>query len=174
MTNRTITKDQWNNLKAETSNSVLSILDTVDVLIDYTRKSPHPYSSVKLMCTGLYTHAVEEYGKLLYLESLHPVNDLVDIDYDAKFKNHRLKFELALKKLPSNCKILRIGAFDSNVFQSDAFDTGTFADWETRLGIFNTNFDNSGNVVPYPIIDLDKLYEATIEFRKEMNRAISL
>ena len=68
-----VTKEKWFTLKSETSNTVLSILETVDVLINHV-KGPNFVSGVTpIMCAGLFSHAVEEYGKLLYLKSLGSV-----------------------------------------------------------------------------------------------------
>ena len=82
------------------------------------------------MCAGLYTHAVEEYGKLLYLQSLKPVNGKVKIEYTSKFKNHKIKFPLALSKLPKKCTVLHSGGFTRSGFTSSGFDVDIITEWE--------------------------------------------
>ncbi len=53
---------------------------------------------------GLYTYAIEEYGKALYLkEILSEKKDQYLINAE-KFKGHPFKFPKALEKLPKNCK----------------------------------------------------------------------
>lgn len=171
---RKITQQQWITLKSETYNNILAILETVEVLIGHIGSNPQTSDGIKQMCAGLFSHAIEEYAKLLYLQSLQPINGIIEIEYDGKrggkFKNHEFKFELALKKLPTRSTTLREGAFDPNIFDSHVFDTGTVADWDTRLDIFNTNFDNNGNVVHYPMIDFNTLSQAVSDYRTEMNR----
>ena len=40
---------------------------------------------------GLYTFAVEEYGKYLYLKSLEPIDGKYHIDYSNEFTSHKKK-----------------------------------------------------------------------------------
>jgi len=168
MVTKIITETQWKKLQSETFSTIMAIMETVDVLIKHTQAPAYGKNTTHIMCSALYTHAVEEYGKLLYLQPLLPNNGFVEIDYDAKFKNHRFKFPLALSKLPESCKVLNDGPFSSDAFDSAIFDTGTISDWNTRLTIFNTDFDENGNVKPYPTIDLKKLQQAVFDFRTEM------
>lgn len=165
---KTITESQWKKLQSETFSTIMAIMETVDVLIQHTNSPAYGKDTTHIMCAALYTHAVEEYGKLLYVQSLSPINGQVEMDYDAKFKNHKHKFPLALSQLPKDCTVLYQGIFDSAIFQRNVFDTDTITEWNTRLDIFNTDLDANGNVKPYPTIDLDKLRKAVFEFRTHM------
>lgn len=64
---------------------------------------------------GLYTYAIEEYGKALYLkEILSEKKDQYLIEAEKKFKDHRFKFSKAWEKLPENCKF-----YESNLSSND-------------------------------------------------------
>jgi hypothetical protein len=54
------------------------------------------------ICAGIYTYAVEEYGKILFLNSLNPTSPNKKIKFlythrNQGFLDHDHKFELALK-----------------------------------------------------------------------------
>lgn len=70
----------------------------------------------KDICAGIYTYAVEEYGKILFLNILSrlpPANsDRLKVPYTHRnkgFLDHKHKFPLALddKDLSKACKVLR-------------------------------------------------------------------
>jgi hypothetical protein len=89
------------------------------------------------ICAGIYTYAVEEYGKFLYLRRLSPTspNNTITIQYtddNQGFLDHRHKFKLALDTLPDSCKTLRQGGFTSTGFISSGFVTDTPADFDAR------------------------------------------
>jgi len=61
---------------------------------------------------GLYTFAVEEYGKALALQECMNGSKTKNGKYTVPnniFKSHKLKFSKALKILPTECKDLQIG-----------------------------------------------------------------
>lgn len=171
MTTKIITKQQWELLKRETWNTSMAIVETARIITENIDSLTYHMGVLPIICTGLYTHAIEEYGKFLYLQSLIPNNDNVIIQYDRKdrveedwkFTNHRYKFSLALQNLPDECKIVHDGDFGGNFGQN--FDIDTVPAWETRLNIFNTDFYDNGNVVKYPIVDKEKLKIAVFEFK---------
>ncbi|MCH7560930.1 MAG: hypothetical protein IIC67_06125 [Thaumarchaeota archaeon] len=164
MNERTITEEQWLHLKDQTRDTALAILVTCDAILKQMDENHLMEPVLIAMCTGLYTHSVEEYGKLILLQCHLPVDGKVIINYNDEFKNHKVKFGLALKNMPSSCKTLHSGNFDSRSF-SDDFDIDTTAEWNTRLEIFNTDIDQNGNVKPYPTIDLEKLKQAVNDFQ---------
>lgn len=68
------------------------------------------------ICAGIYTYAVEEYGKILFLNRLSrlppPNSDRLKVPYTHRnkgFLDHKHKFPLALddKDLSKACKVLR-------------------------------------------------------------------
>ena len=160
MATRTITTKQWRKLKDETGNTALAILQTCSTMMDRTNQLDWLSGVEPIICSALYTHAVEEYGKVILLQAHLPINDVVEID-DSKFRNHLLKFKLALKNLPKECKILKEGSFDSRIFSQD-FSIDTTANQDTRWDILYTDFDDKGDVKPYPQID-KKTLEGAIE-----------
>src|SRR5437870_13866809 len=54
------------------------------------------------ICAGLYTFALEEYGKILHLQS-YATNDIIEIKYKHGFRHHPTKFDLVKSKLPAQC-----------------------------------------------------------------------
>src|SRR5687767_14187457 len=141
---RKISVEQYERLKKDTFGTVWAILEAVKVLVSHTKSPAFVRDNTPKVCTALYTHAIEEYGKLLYLASLSADGGFVDIDYDSKFKNHSFKFRLALAKLPRSCTLLHKGGFGANF--GKGFDIDTETDWETRLSLLNTDFESNGNI----------------------------
>jgi hypothetical protein len=105
------------------------------------------------ICAGLYTYAVEEFGKILYLKSfsLSPSDsNKTKFPYKMKggkkgtgFLNHYKKFDLALDVLPDTCKILcEGGGFLASGFLSSGFitDDELIADFEARKRVFFADF----------------------------------
>ncbi len=101
------------------------------------------------ICAGVYTYAIEEYGKILYLSSLSPSpppDNKITIQYthyDKGFLDHKHKFPLTLndKDLPASCKVLREGGFLSSGFLGNGFIIDTPADFEARLSVFYADFN---------------------------------
>lgn len=123
--------------------------------------SEHPWISA-----GLYTYAIEEYGKLLYLQSCKVENGKVEIDYRKKFINHDFKFETAIEDLPRECSIIGKSFFDPNVFDSAVFDTKqTISTFRARLGIFYTDLNEYKNDIQMvPRVDIDSMKRAISKF----------
>jgi len=166
MAKRTITTQQWRKLKDETRDTALAILHTCGVIVERTKQPDWINGVEPTICSALYTHAVEEYGKVILLQAHLAVNGFVVID-DAEFRNHKLKFNLALKNLPEQCKILKKGSFSSKSF-SDDYSLDTIANQDTRWEVLYTDFDDSGKVKQYPPIDRDKLNEAIEGLKTEL------
>jgi AbiV family abortive infection protein len=140
----------WIQIMQETLNGINALLDSVKTLLTNAGNAS--------ICGGLYMYAVEEYGKLLLLKMYKPSGGKVRIKYRDEFRSHKAKFGVALKVLPKECITLHEGAFDSRVFDPDAFDTDQIADCETRQAVFYSDFIASGNYVKAnPAIDEDKL-----------------
>ena len=55
---------------------------------------------------GLYTYALEEYGKLLLLDSLPEKGGIVSVPLLEMFRRHGKKFGAALDSLPEECRLL--------------------------------------------------------------------
>jgi hypothetical protein len=132
------------------------------------------------ICAGIYTYAIEEYGKILFLNSLSPLpppnNNKLKVPYthlNLGFLDHYHKFELALydKNLPYSCKVLRGGSFTFTSFTKTGFTTDTPADFEARKSIFYADFNqnNNYNSILTPLqVDRSLLENAVDDFLKFM------
>jgi hypothetical protein len=123
------------------------------------------------VCAGLYTFALEEYGKLLYLMNCVPSNGLVVIEYRNKFRKHEFKFTTIKNALPEECLKIHHGDFlsgDGNFMGGDGnYDVSIDADLQTRLGVFYTDFRSDGmNLEMVPPVDLRLLVKAIERFRQ--------
>jgi hypothetical protein len=122
----------------------------------------------KDICAGVYTYAVEEYGKFLYLNDLNPMspNPIIPIQYtDEKqgFLNHKHKINLALKALPKSCGLLSTGGFTDSGTTQSGFTHDTTADFEARKSIFFVDFnkdDKFCSIVTPKQVGMDVLVNA--------------
>lgn len=119
---------------------------------------------------SILTHAIEEYGKLIYLKSLtHNSDNKYDIDYSNKFTSHKTKFRLALKDLPDSIKAAYPNGFATSGFiKSD--QTTTEPIWNNRLDVLNVDLVKDGLEKGNPAniefnVDMDTLRKSIFEFR---------
>ena len=116
-----ISEELWNDLKKNTLSGVFRLLESAQKLLENNGEAA--------ISAGLYTYAVEEYGKLMLLSKCNPLDGKVNIDYNALFGgrgSHDLKFEAAiedLKKQDTECTIITKGVFDPAIFDPEIFDT---------------------------------------------------
>jgi hypothetical protein len=133
------------------------------------------------ICAGLYTYAVEEYGKILFLNRLSPSppnNNKIKVHYthdNHGFLDHDHKFNLALKDkaLPDSCKVLREGGFTDTGFLSSGFITDTPANMKARMSVFYADFDQNDNYnsILKPLeVNRDLLVRAVDDFLEFMRR----
>jgi hypothetical protein len=160
---------------------VCSIRDRIIDNLQATKRFLELGETYKEICAGIYTYAIEEYGKILFLNSLSPLpppnNDKLKVPYthyNHGFLDHFHKFELALydKNLPYSCKVLRGGDFTFTGFSSTGFITDTPADFEARKSIFYADFDGNNNynsILTTLQVDRDLLKNAVDEFLKFMD-----
>jgi len=146
-----ITEDLWKRSIQETLNGVLKLLESAEKLLDN--------GGNETICAGLYTFAVEEYGKILLLKQYTASNGKVKIKYRNEFRYHPKKFEIAAKNLPSECTTLSRGLFDPEIFDPSIFDTKrVIADLEARMAVFYCDFSDSGDSIkPTPQVDKELL-----------------
>jgi hypothetical protein len=105
------------------------------------------------ICAGLYTYAVEEFGKILYLKSLHPSttgNNKINLKYKPSFLNHPVKFRLALKELPDTCKILHEGSLTNRSYTSKSYNIDLIANFEARKRVFFAEFTQDKKSIEMP------------------------
>ena len=134
----------------------------------------------KDICAGIITYAIEEYGKILFLNRLSPLlppnNNRLKVPYrndNEGFLDHYHKFDLALydNALPYSCKVLYPGGLTFTGFLPSGFITDTPADFLARKSIFYAVFykkDNYNSILPPLQVDRGLLVDAE-EFSKFMN-----
>ncbi len=142
----------------ETLQGVIAILHTIRVALTSSESNENDVE----VLSGLYTFAVEEFGKLSVLAQCVPSNGQVRIDRGL-FRGreaHQRKFRAALGALPSECTNLVEGAF-SRAFASSAFQTSVVSDLEARMSAFYADINQSGETVtPVPPVEREQLMRA--------------
>ena len=114
---------------------------------------------------GLYIHAIEEFGKLVYVLSIPDVGGIVTINNSNEwFRNHNLKIEFAQAILPPKCFVLQQGSYGSADYGRADYDVHEVASWQTRLTIFNTDLDD-GKVPKLPSVSKSDIEEAIKKFK---------
>lgn len=153
----------WKEITHTTLYNCHYILESVKILLDtnieenQTILYDHPF-----VAAGLYTFALEEYGKFLLLYSISQENGKYRIMYRDEFRNHTKKFEKALENIPEECKLVHKGSFGKSFGRG--FDTDEIADFETRLGTFYSDFDEEQQVQKLPQVDAKSLQNALTKF----------
>lgn len=116
------------------------------------------------ICAGLYTFALEEYGKILLLQS-YPTADIIEIKYKDGFMNHHRKFNLIKDALTSECLELNKGDFNKEEFNPEEFNVDVAADLDSRLGVFYTDFiDSADGIKRIPTVNKEALEKAVQAF----------
>ena len=90
-----ITEDLWKKTIQETLFGILKMLESAERLL---QSEGH-----EAVCAGLYTFAVEEYGKLLLLKQYNLSDGKVKIEFRDNFRRHESKFKKAIENLPYDC-----------------------------------------------------------------------
>ncbi len=157
--------DTWKNLKSATYHNIKYLLEATKVLLDFNIEQnkevlfEHPW-----VAGGLYTYAIEEYGKFLILNSYQPIEGKVTLD-NRIFIKHDEKFSKAIENLPTECLSISKGLFDSKIFNSKIFNTkGTVATFNARKGIFYTDLDDENKLKMTPHVDAESLRKAVSTF----------
>lgn len=114
---------------------------------------------------ALYIHAIEEFGKLVYVLSIPDNMGIITVNTSMEwFRNHNVKIELAQAILPPKCFTLKQGGFSSSGFSREGFDVHEVPDLQTRLTIFNTDLEN-GRVPALPTVNETDIKAAIQEFK---------
>jgi len=166
----TISDEVWRALKVRTYEGIQQKLDA-------TRRLLAAGGSIHL-CAGLYTFALEEYGKLLLLKKSPRIesNNKRLIKYAKEFTDHKHKLTLAFKDLAISghqaCYILNDKAEFNPTEFSWEFNVGLLADMEARLSIFHSDLSDSQNgiiVQDSPHVDVICLAKAMNELQIVVN-----
>ena len=125
-----------------------------------------------VICAGLYTFAVEEYGKYILLKQYPPMNGEVTVDYEKIFrdKRHQNKFIAAVndfKKQAPECTILAKGLFDPKIYDPKIYDTTgpIIVDFQTRMAIFYCDIDSKNRIKQIPSVNKTILNNAIDKLR---------
>lgn len=112
----------------------------------------------------IYTHAVEEYGKFVYLSSLkRNKSGNYDIESDI-FKNHKSKFEKALSVMPDNAKVVFKAPFDAKNFDEDFKIEDTLPTWKNRVNVLNVDINENGDSTDITFkVDINDLRKCVCE-----------
>lgn len=164
-----ITEKQWKRIREATFVNIISILEAVEKLAKNLDDDFLDFKSPVFVASALYTHAVEEFGKLCYLKNLKLKNGRIVINYQHVFKgrdSHENKFELSIANLPKDCLVLQYGSHSKISFSEESHNMGTFVSWQTRLSILNADIDEHGEFIRPPLLNHFTLLEAVYSFRK--------
>jgi hypothetical protein len=135
-----ITADQMNQTQKKIHRKISNMLDFLD---QYLGQPDNPNQNMLQIYVyemySIFTHAVEEYGKLLYMKSLiQDANGKYDVNYRYKFRDHTTKFNLALADLPKSINVVYPGGFTKmsmNVLNVDLDDNNDPTDIEFDMDI---------------------------------------
>lgn len=118
---------------------------------------------------ALYIHAIEEFGKLVYVLSIPDNAGIITVNTSNNwFRNHDLKIELAQAILPSECFVINQGAYSGASYSRASYNVHVVADWQTRLTIFNTDLKD-GSVPALPEVSDIDIREAIKKFKSFLN-----
>jgi len=155
--NESLNENERKSLVQEIKTRIKYIITDTEILLDNGGQLP--------IVAALYIHAVEEYGKYLYVKNLPAHAGIVTVEMNNKFLKHDYKINLAKNDLPAACSSLNQGGFSKSGFSPSGFQVQQVPDWVTRLTIFNTDIEN-GRVKHLPQVDTGVLKKAITEFRK--------
>ena len=150
---------------------VQSLSRSARILLDAAAAPGEPDpGSLLTAAGGLYTYAVEEYGKMLLLESLPEKGGIVSVPYREIFRSHEKKFEAAFKDLPADCAQLKWGLFDPRLFDPDLFDTGLGAGFAGRTNLLYLDMVPDGRFVAPDIPDPELLTKAVAGLKEAVEK----
>ena len=126
---KTITADQMNQTQKKIRNNVSNMLNFLDKCLGQPDKPNRDMPNIYVYeMYSIFTHAVEEYGKLIYMKSLvQNTDNNFEVNYRYKFRDHTTKFDLALEQLPESINAVYESGFTKmamNVLNVDLDDTG--------------------------------------------------
>jgi AbiV family abortive infection protein len=154
-----ITEELWKKCIQETLFGILKMLESAERLL---QSGGH-----EAICAGLYTFAVEEYGKLLLLKQYNPSDGKVKIEFRDIFRRHEKKFKTAIENLPHECTILYSPWKSKDWHSKDIwYSKDVIADLEARKSVFYCDFVDSGDAIKtVPRVEKTLLRKAIDSFR---------
>jgi AbiV family abortive infection protein len=147
----------WKKLMGETLQGILKLLGSAEILLEN--------GGNEAICAGLYTYALEEYGKLLLLKQYSPSAGKVKIKYKNEFLKHPPKFNVAIANLPPECLIIDVMGFEEG-FEEGFERIEVAADFEARTAVFYCDVLDSGDgIKSVPSVDKTRLGKAIDRLR---------
>lgn len=126
--------------------SVQSLLVSARTLLD---KAAYPggshWASLLTAAGALYTHALEEYGKMLLLGRIPEKGGIVSVPYREIFRSHRKKFDAALGALPPDCALMTRGPFDPGPPCSRQYGARLDASFASRTHLLHLDITCDGH-----------------------------
>lgn len=158
-----------NQTQTKIRGNISRMLDFLDKCLGLPDSPNHdmPKTHVYEMYS-VFTHAVEEYGKLLYMKSLiQDTNNNYEVNYRYKFRDHTTKFNLALADLPDSIKVVFHAQFDeSNSNSTNNTTKETVLNWDNKLNVLNVDLDDNNNPTDITFdVDIDILRKGVFDFR---------
>jgi hypothetical protein len=160
----TISKKQWKELMIITNDGIKKKLSSARKLVDIDEE----------ISAGLYTYAIEEFGKMMLLKESRLGKGGHIIKYSSEFIRHERKFPAAFDHLQENryelCYVLNNkGGFTPEGFSWRSFTIGLLADFEARLSVFYSDlvYDDKKQIVlaKIPKVDREMLRNAIDELQ---------
>ena len=152
-----ISDELYKQILKETLQRSLTLLNSADILLDN--------EGDETVCAGIYSYAVEEYGKFFVLKQSGREDGNVIIKYSEEFTKHAKKFGLALSSLPPEC--INLGEFGFEKGFEQGFERGkTILNFKARMAVFYTDFtDSRDRVKPIPPVNKTNLKNAINKLR---------
>jgi len=168
-----ITEQAWHKLRKDTLYNVKAIIDNVRTLDENNVKNGILQYREPFVAGFLYTHAYEEFGKLLIFQSYKPENGKVTINQKNELRDHHVKFEEANKNplLPTECKTVFKTILSTTSYTPDANKLSGIQvldnmpiTFEARTSLIHTDIDSNGNLKKKPVVDREPFSLAVSKF----------
>jgi len=152
-----ITQDQYDALIKDLRGKIWVIMKSMKILLEKSGTfSQGMYAlreeSHSVAIGALYTHALEQLGKLMMVNSCAGTFDGTNYDLSAiseNFYNHDEKIKMALDNIDNRCL---------DIFKnSSQGSTANTIDLDLRLKLLHSDIDNNGDIEEVPPIDVDKM-----------------
>ena len=140
-----------NQTQKKIRNNISNMLNFLDKCLGQPDKPNQDMSNIYVYeMYSIFTHAVEEYGKLIYMKSLiQNADNNYDVNYRFKFRDHTTKFNLALEKLPKSINAVYESGFT-----------------KMAMNILNVDLDDDNNPTDITFaLDIDTLRKCVFDFR---------
>jgi hypothetical protein len=148
-----ISKKQWKDLMIITNDGIKKKLNSARKLVDIDKE----------ISAGLYTYAIEEFGKMILLNKSRLGKGGYVLKYSSEFIRHERKFPAAFDYLQENryerCYVLNNkGGFTPEGFSWRSFTIGLLTDFEARLSVFYSDlvYDDKRQIVLAKIPEVDR------------------